>query len=144
MSKTAPTFRPITTPLDVDDAALDKLNDRLGVPTMVPARAQPIAEAKGSPEEEPKVNGSGTPSPSRTNERGVKKTTAAAMPPRGPVEKLTIELPGYLTDALKHDALKRRTTARHVVMLGLQALGFQIKPEDLVPDARRTRKPARP
>ena len=40
MSK--PLFRPIA-PLEVDDSALDALNDRLGVPTMVPAPKSPAA-----------------------------------------------------------------------------------------------------
>jgi hypothetical protein len=108
MSK--PQFRPIT-PLDVDDAALDRINDTLGVPTMVrPAPSLPQVKPKPAPR---------------------------------PQEKLTIELPGYLMDAMKLAAVKQRVSVRHLVMLALQAHGMTIEPEDLVPDARR-RKPANP
>jgi hypothetical protein len=55
----------------------------------------------------------------------------------GPVERLTIVLPGYLTDAMKRQAAENRTSLRHIVMRGLAALGFEIAPGDLVPDARR-------
>jgi hypothetical protein len=63
---------------------------------------------------------------------------AAATRDRRALEKLTVELPGYLIDAIKRDALDRHATARHVLMLALQSAGFAIDPVDLVQDARRT------
>jgi hypothetical protein len=61
----------------------------------------------------------------------------------GPVEKLSIELPGYLTDAMKRQAAENRTSVRHIVMRGLAALGFEIASGDLVPDARRLPRKSR-
>lgn len=111
-------FRPIAAPLDVDDAALDRVNSRLGVPTLT------------------------KPSP--------KPQTAASLPQETPVisdraapEKLTIELPRYLADALRRAAVERRTTARHLVMLALKKDGFDVEDSDLVPDGRRARGKAR-
>ena len=64
-------------------------------------------------------------------------------PDRRALEKLTVELPGYLMDAIKRDAIDRHTTARHVVLLALQSAGFTVEPADLVPYAPR-RKAAKP
>lgn len=145
MSKTAPNFRPILTPLDVPDDALDRINDQLGVPTMVRSPQQSSKPPQNDAVDAARAPSSGSPSGKKKAAPRSKKLASASMASRGPVEKLTIELPGYLTDALKRDALDRRTTVRHVVMLGLQALGLQIEAADLVPDARRTRhKTARP
>lgn len=145
MSRTAPNFRPITTPLDVPDDALDRINDQLGVPTMVPAPKPSSKSPENGTVDAATAPVSGHPSGKEKTAPRSKKSAPASMASRGPVEKLTIELPGYLTDALKRDALDRRTTVRHVVMLGLQALGLEIEAADLVPDARRTRhKTARP
>jgi hypothetical protein len=115
MSK--PSFHPIA-PLDVDDAALERVNDRLGVPTMV----RPASK-------------SALPSPVATARQEPRPSAAAGARPQ---EKLTVELPGYLMDAMKQEALNRRTSVRHLVMIGLQKMGLAISPEDLVPDARRS------
>ena len=111
MSK--PAFRPIA-PLDnVDDTALGVVADSLGVPTMV----RPAA------------------------------TTASKPPPTAPVpivparpEKLTVELPGYLLDAIKQKAALERTSIRHLVMLAFKALGLPVAAEDMIADARRTKQ----
>lgn len=113
MSK--PTFRPIA-PLDVDDQALDAINDRLGVPKMV-----------------------------RT---GVTTTITPAAPKPAPSalsphEKLTVELPVYLMDAMKLDSAKQRVSVRHIVMRALQNAGYTIEDRDMVPDARRSSSKAR-
>lgn len=145
MNKPAPTFRSIGTPLEVDDAALEKLNDALSVPTLVKSPPKPAATPENLAEEEASAVGPSAGSQKQKNESRVKKSASATVTPLKPTEKLTVELPGYLTDAMKREALERRTSIRHVVMLGLQALGLKIEPEDLVPDARRTRhKTAKP
>ncbi len=72
---------------------------------------------------------------------------ADALQPGGPVarpEKLTIEVPGYLMDALRRDAVAGRTTVRHKVMLALRAAGFEIADADMIPDGRRSRTGRRP
>lgn len=71
---------------------------------------------------------------------------AAPSPPaqRAPVEKLTIEVPDYLLDAVKRAALDRRTTARHVVMAALKSAGFAIDDPDLIEDGRRVRGRSHP
>ena len=104
-----PQFRPIQQPLAVPDAALDRLNDRMGVPTM----SRP--DITQAPRSVPK------PSPQ-----------ARAQ------EKLSVELPTYLMDAMKQEALTRKVSVRHLVMIALKGLGLEIDPTDLVPDARRS------
>lgn len=120
MSK--PTFRPIASPLSVDDTALDRVNEQLGVPTMVRPRqaSAPQEAARTAPVAE----------------------RSPAPPPVRAQEKLTAELPIYLMDALKQEAARRRVSVRHLVMLGLQATGFTIMAEDMVPDARRSKSRA--
>ena len=110
--KPLPSFRSIG-PLDVDDAALDRINTQLGVPTLT------RPERKAKPD---------APAPAATE-----KLERAAL------EKLTIEVPGYLADAMKREALDKRMSVRHVVMLALKKSGFAIEAADLVPDGRRTR-----
>lgn len=107
-------FRPIAAPLDVDDAALELVNSQLGVPTLTKPQAKTVtAETAAMP--------------------------AREEPERAAVEKLTIELPSYLADALRREAVGRRTTARHLVMLALKKDGFRVEDADLVPDGRRAR-----
>ncbi len=120
--KSLPSFRSIAAPLDVDDAALDRINTQLGVPTLT----KPIANTRP----EPKTK-SAPPAP------------VAADDVRAILEKLTIEVPAYLADAMKREALDRRTSVRHVVMLALKKAGFEIAACDLVPDGRRTRAKTR-
>jgi hypothetical protein len=107
-------FRPIAVPLDVDDAALDRVNSQLGVPTLT----------------KPAVNAAAAPRPIED---------VPVVPGRAPLEKLTIELPRYLADALRRAAVEQRTTARHLVMLALRKNGFEVQETDLVPDGRRAR-----
>lgn len=116
MSK--PHFRPIA-PLEVDDSALDALNDRLGVPTMVPAPKAPAATAAPM-------------------SRALAPAPKPAAPAFSPHEKLTAELPVYLLDALRLEAAKQRVSVRHIVMLALQKAGYAIEARDMVPDARRS------
>ncbi len=106
----APHFRPIGAPLDVDDAMLDRLNERMGVPTLT----RPKAPAEQS-------------------------DTA----PMRSVEKLTIEMPSYVMDALRQRAAGERTTVRHLVMAALRAAGYEIADVDMVPDGRRSRSKVR-
>lgn len=109
-----PNFRPIQ-PLDVDDSALERVNDALAVPTMV--RAAPKSAPQVAPPAAPRA-------------------IAIKSPPRRE-EKLTTRLPGYLVDAMKTRALEQRSTVRHVMLKALRDAGFAIQPEDLVPDARK-------
>ena len=140
MTAHRPTFRPIAAPLDVDDATLGRLNERLGVPALVRSPTDGPASGQGKPEDSP--NQETRPSPTRTAQDSPRaKKSAVAMP--GPVEKLSVELPGYLTDAMKRQAAENRTSMRHIVMRGLAALGFEIAPGDLVPDARRLPRKSR-
>jgi hypothetical protein len=134
MSAPRPTFRPITAPLDVDDAALSRLNDQLGVPSLVKSPPERPAIAPEAAQDSPKQET--RPSPSRTAP-DAPRTKKPAIQELGPVEKLSVELPGYLTDAMRRHAAEHRTSVRHIVMRGLAALGFEIASGDLVPDARR-------
>lgn len=123
--KPLPSFRPIASPLDVDDAALEAINQKLGVPTLTrPAIAQNVRQTvtETPPRAEPVAAEPALPSPAR----------AAA-------EKLTIEIPTYLGDAIRQAAVMDRKTARHVVMEALRQAGFRVDGADLVPDGRRKR-----
>lgn len=110
---TKPTFRPIA-PLDVDDAALERVNESLGVPTLV-----------------------------RPGTGAAQSSAARPSPKPTPQEKLTVEITAYLMDAVRHRALERRMSIRHLVMLALKGVGLTVEPGDLVPDARRA-KPRNP
>ena len=111
---TKPNFRPIQ-PLDANDAELDRVNERLGVPTMVRPAPKSLLPSPPAP---------------------IANAVRIATPPRRQ-EKLTTRLPGYLVDAMKVAALERRTTVRHIMLLALKDTGFVIEPEDLSPDARK-------
>lgn len=117
MSEKPKFFRPIAAPLDVEDAALDRVNTQLGVPTLTKPTAVKILDAASHSEPPSQI----------------------AEPERAALEKLTIEIPMYLADEIKREALNRRTTARHVVMTALRKNGFRVEDADLVPDGRRTR-----
>jgi len=134
MTASRPTFRPIPAPLDVDDDALQRLNDQLGVPTLrKPPAENPsggLGKAQDAPSETPR------PSPARqARDSSSTKKTAVATP--GPVERFCFQLPGYLSDAMKLEAARQHTSLRHIVLRGLVAIGFEVAPEDLAPDARR-------
>lgn len=107
MSK--PNFRPIA-PLDADDSELDRVNERLGVPTMV----RPTVKALQAD--------------------AVTASRQPVTPPRRQ-KKLTVRIPGYLVDALKLQALEQRTTVRHLVLLALQKDGYTVEAADLLPGA---------
>lgn len=106
---TKPSFRPIA-PLDVDDSALERVNDHLGVPVMV---RPPLKSA--------------LPAATTASRQAVAKAS--------PQQKLTIRIPDYLVDALKRRALDDRSTVRKLVLLALQKDGFAVKAEDLLPGA---------
>lgn len=83
-----------------------------------------------------RINASiGVPVMNRTKAAEASALPASAARP----EKLTIEVPDYLMDALRRAAVDGRTTVRHRVMQALRADGFEIADADMVPDGRRSR-----
>ncbi len=143
MSKNPPVFRQIVAPLEVPDEALNALGDRLGVPTMVKPDQAPAPTIDAAPENPPVREfsrpGRHAPSLGRQNlPLGQKRPSP--LPAVEPLtEKITVELPTYLSAALRREGAERRITTRTLVMMGLQALGFEVHEEDLIPDGRRTR-----
>jgi hypothetical protein len=137
MTKPAPVFRQISTPIDVEDSALDQLADQLSMPKMVRTVAQPAP-----PQEIPQTAYVSAPPPPPVTHAPEAEAIPAA-PVKSPEERLTCFLPVYLSDAVRREAVNRRVSARHLVMLGLQAIGFEIKTEDLIPDGRRTQNKTR-
>lgn len=113
MTSTVPSFRTISQPIDADDDALEKINDRLGVPTMTRPPKQEAAPRPATP-----------PAPRATTP-----------------EKLTVEAPGYLMDALRREAADKRVSMRHVVLSALNLAGYEVQEADLIPDGRRKAKP---
>jgi len=130
MSKPAPVFRPIG-PLEVPDDALNALSEQLGVPNLVRPSPTPAAKALAVPASESAVS---PPAPAEPVVRAPAPEEALA-----PIEKLTIEIPAYLAQALRRDCAEKRVTNRYLVLLGLQAIGYGVEPADLVPDLRRPR-----
>ena len=51
--------------------------------------------------------------------------------------RLALNVPIYLRDAVNLRAAKERCTSRHIVMQGLQAIGFEINPADMAADGRQ-------
>lgn len=107
MSK--PHFRPIA-PLDVDDHALDQVNDRLGVPQML------------------------RPTSPKSQHTVTTVSRQAVMPPRRQ-QKLTVRIPCDLADAMKRRALDQRTSVRQLLLLALQKDGYAVEAADLLPGA---------
>ncbi len=138
MSKPAPVFRPISAPLDVPDEELNALGDKLGVPTMVRPEPPP-APVYGAPPAKPPSNGASEARPEALNSPS---PTSAEEKAPCPQEKLTITLPAYLAHALRRDCAEKRLTQRFLVLQGLQAIGYEIDPVDLVPDHRRPQSKA--
>ena len=136
MSKPAPVFRQIG-PLEVPDDALNALSEKLGVPSLVRPPPAPAAVAPAAPVNAPPA------SPPAPREPVLRAPVAEEAPL--PIEKLTIEIPGYLAQALRRDCAEKRVTNRYLVLLGLQAIGYAVEAADLVPDLRRPRyKAGRP
>jgi hypothetical protein len=132
-----PAFRQIAAPLDVDDEALGRVADQMGVPKLVKPSPPPLPEGR-QPLQNAPIDAAAAPSaPEVQIAPRVKKRTAASIVKCAALEKLTLEVPGYLIDAIKRDALDQRSTARHVVMLALQKAGFKIDETDMMPDGRR-------
>jgi hypothetical protein len=138
-----PSFRDIAPPLDVDDGALKKLADHMDVPVLRKPEPKSDADRHQPPHDAPRPDPLPSPAPRQKDSPAVQKTAPATVPDRRALEKLTVELPGYLMDAIKRDAIDRHSTARHVVLLALQSAGFPVEPADLVPYAPR-RKAAKP
>ena len=138
-----PAFRHIAAPLEVDDAALDRVADEMGVPRLTKPSPPPLPDARQTLQDAPKVpDRSPQAAPVQSVSR-VKKPGTASISRRTALEKLTVEVPGYLIDAVKQEALDEHTSARHVLMLALREAGFKIDDADMIPDGRRrkTRKP---
>jgi hypothetical protein len=137
---TKPAFRPIAAPLEVDDEALGRVADQMGVPTMVKPSPPPLPEGGQTTQDEP-IQAERTPAaqPASSAPRA-RKPDPPSIPRLKALEKLTVEVPAYLIDAVKREALDQRTSARHVLMLALRRAGFKIDDADMVPDGRRTRR----
>jgi hypothetical protein len=142
MSKSPPVFRSISTPLEVTDDALNELGDKLGVPKIVKPAPAPSSVIEAQPENLVSAGGAGLVGAprelgSKKSVLGLKTPTTFAVP-APQIEKITVELPSYLADALRREGAASRITIRTLVMMGLQSLGFEVQQQDLIPDGRRT------
>jgi hypothetical protein len=134
---TRPAFRSIPAPLTVDDDALERINHSLGVPALVVPAADPSPKVQESVQDGPGPAPASSSPPKAATAPRVKKTAPAADALPAPIERLHVELPGYVTDAMRLEAATKRTSMRHIVLRGLAAIGFEIDPADLAPDGRR-------
>jgi hypothetical protein len=137
MSKPAPTFRPIASPLDdISDDALDKLVDKLAIPTLVKPEKAPAGTSKPTAE-------ASFASFGQTADADTKSPRQSPLPAEDEVaavlERISVDLPPYLCQAMRMRVAAERTTMRYVVMQGLRAIGLTIDPRDFVPDGRSVR-----
>ena len=51
--------------------------------------------------------------------------------------KSDVWLPDYLHEAVRIQSIKSKISLRTYCIMGLQAIGFEVRPEDLIPDHRR-------
>jgi hypothetical protein len=130
-----PSFRSIPAPLDVDDQLLDRINTELGVPTLQKPTPESASASHGKTQDAPSETP--RPSPARAAPNVPKAENPAPKP--SSVERIGVDLPAYLTKALRREAFTRETSVRHLIMLGLAAIGLDIPPHDLVPDRRKVR-----
>jgi hypothetical protein len=143
MTKPAPQFRQIASPLDdISDDVLNELGDKLGVPSLKKPEQPP---ASGSlPASEPLLT-----SPPRVTARVVSKNPRQTVPlpveerTMTSLEKISVELPDYLPRAMRIRVAEEGTTLRYLIMQGLQAIGFTIDPLDFVTDGRSFRSKPR-
>lgn len=112
--KAAPSFRQIASPLDIPDSDLHSFAEKAGVPTLHKNEPVPVMETLAI---KPQVR-------------------PAAKSDDAKPDKITLELPAYLALAVKRTAVDEGSTLRHIIIKGLQRLGFTVRPEDLVPDNR--------
>jgi hypothetical protein len=132
MSQSRPVFRPITPPEQVSDAELADFATSKGVPTMVNPPAQTPAAAPQIAQDAPSQG----PRPPPGQKASRVKKPAPASNSTSDV-KLSVRIPDYVSRELNIRAASERCTARHLVLHGLQAIGFAIKDSDLNPDERR-------
>ena len=52
---------------------------------------------------------------------------------------INLGLPEYLLDAVREKAKKDQSTIRYEIMRGLRRVGYEVRNEDMVKDARRGR-----
>ncbi len=50
----------------------------------------------------------------------------------------SIDVPISLAEELRRRAFEERASARHFILTGLKAIGFNVRDSELVPDARRS------
>jgi hypothetical protein len=146
MTPPAPHFRRVAaTPLDVDDEEILKLSDDLGIPALtkpeskvadVPAPTTPI-ESQKQPKE--RISASAAPTPAAAPKK--RTTSQNSVPAVDPVaertRRIAIDIPDSLAEQLRRRAFEDRSTARHLILCGLKAIGFDVPESELVPDARR-------
>ena len=53
------------------------------------------------------------------------------------LDYINLGLPEYLLDAVREKAKKDQSTIRYEIMRGLRRVGYEVRNEDMVKDARR-------
>ncbi len=68
------------------------------------------------------------------------KTKTERTTPYSEQERLTIALPEYLMDQLRIKAATKKSTVRYEILRGLKNIGYDIKDDDYLRDARRKKR----
>lgn len=143
MTKTAPQFRQIASPLDdISDDVLNELGDKLGVPSLKKPEQPPVSGSL--PASEPLLT-----SPPKMTARVVSNNPRQTVPlpaeerTMTSLEKISLQLPDYLARAMRMRVAEESTTLRYLVMQGLQAIGLTIDACDFVTDGRSFRSKPR-
>lgn len=83
-----------------------------------------------------------TPPVKNGAKRPIKK--AATQEEEGPLtRRMTLDLPTYLFSAIARRGFDQGACAKYVILQALQTDGFEVKPEDMTKDGRRTKKELR-
>lgn len=134
-------FRPISDDLD---AAADDLARRKGIPTLTPpgpaARPRASESETGHKPARPIARDTGMVAPgSGRGGFAAAKAVDAEEGTETDYSYIKCKCPAYLLDQLYLEARRRRVTINHLILIALQAQGFAIRNEDLIPDGRRLR-----
>ena len=67
-----------------------------------------------------------------------RQSPKAKATPRTRWGRATVELPEYLIEAMKLEAVKAKSSVRHIVMTALRKEGYKINDADMIEDGRKT------
>ena len=132
MTQNRPNFRQVPEP-DIPDEELANFSQSRGVPSLTrPASKIPptAAQFPTDPPIDPPRSPTSAEIPAAKNAAPASKAIKAFV-------KMSTKVPAYVNRAVNLRAAQEDCTSRHLVLLGLKAIGIPIDEADLIPDERR-------